>query len=145
MIETKVTYTLEQDGHFYLVENVPARISPETGEQFFSPETVQRLQSFILQNKKPIKVVQTPVFEFAVWNLISTLETCEAFTRENVRSIRPGNGMLVNELSRVLGRRAEVLIERGNPLAVSNISGGLSINKYDISPWIYVYVRDEGR
>ena len=66
MIETKVTYTLERDGHFYLVENVPARISPETGEQFFSPETVQRLQAFILQNKKPIKVVQTPVFEFAV-------------------------------------------------------------------------------
>jgi hypothetical protein len=66
MIETKVTYTLEQNGQFYLVENVPARISPETGEQFFSPETVQRLQSFILQNKTPNKVVQTPVFEFAV-------------------------------------------------------------------------------
>ncbi len=66
MIETKVTYTLEQDGHFYLVENVPARISPETGEQFFSPETVERLQAFIFQNKQPKKVVQTPVFEFAV-------------------------------------------------------------------------------
>ena len=66
MIETKVTYTLEQNGQFYLVENVPARISPETGEQFFSPETVQRLQSSILQNKTPNKVVQTPVFEFAV-------------------------------------------------------------------------------
>jgi len=42
MFETKVTYTLEHDGHFYLVENVPASTSPETGEQFFSPETVQR-------------------------------------------------------------------------------------------------------
>ena len=67
MIETKVTYTLERDGHFYLVENVPARISPETGEQFFSPETVQRLQSFIFQKQEPKKVVQTPVFEFATW------------------------------------------------------------------------------
>jgi hypothetical protein len=27
MIETKVTYTLEHDGHFYLVENFPSRIS----------------------------------------------------------------------------------------------------------------------
>jgi hypothetical protein len=44
---------------------VPARISPETGEQFFSPETVQRLQSFIFQKQEPKKVVQTPVFEFA--------------------------------------------------------------------------------
>ena len=65
VIETKVTYTLEHDGHFYLVENVPARISPETGEQFFLPETVQRLQSFIFQKQEPKKVVQTPVFEFA--------------------------------------------------------------------------------
>jgi hypothetical protein len=55
MIETKVTYTLEHDGHFYLVENFPSRISPETGEQFFSPETVQRLQSFILQDTQPKK------------------------------------------------------------------------------------------
>ena len=70
MIETKVTYTLERDGHFYLVENVPARISPETGEQFFSPETVQRLQSFIFQKQEPKKLVQTPVFEFAVWKWI---------------------------------------------------------------------------
>ena len=59
MIEAKVTYTLEQDGHFYLVENVPARISPETGEQFFSPEIVERLQSFIFQNKKPKKFRKT--------------------------------------------------------------------------------------
>ena len=33
MIETKVTYTLEHDGHIYLVENVLVSISPETGEQ----------------------------------------------------------------------------------------------------------------
>jgi len=46
---------LKHDGHFYLVENVPARISLETGEQFFSPETVQRLQSFILQDTQPQK------------------------------------------------------------------------------------------
>jgi hypothetical protein len=56
---------LKHDGHFYLVENVPARISLETGEQFFLPETVQRLQSFNLQDTQPKKVIQTPVFEFA--------------------------------------------------------------------------------
>ena len=64
-METKVTYTSEHDGHFYLVENVPARISAETGEQFFSPETVQRLQSFIFQDTQLPKVIQTPVFDFA--------------------------------------------------------------------------------
>ena len=35
MKETKVTYTLEKDGKFYIIENVPARVCVETGEQFF--------------------------------------------------------------------------------------------------------------
>jgi YgiT-type zinc finger domain-containing protein len=45
MVERKVTYTLEKDGRFVIVENVPARVCVETGEQFFSPETVERLQA----------------------------------------------------------------------------------------------------
>ena len=32
---------------------------------FFSPETVERLQSFIFQDTQPKKMIQTPVFEFA--------------------------------------------------------------------------------
>lgn len=34
-IEQKVTYTLEVDGRFVIVENVPARVSERTGERFF--------------------------------------------------------------------------------------------------------------
>ena len=66
MRETKVTYTLEMDGKFYIVENVPARVCEETGEQFFSPETVERLQETIWGSKKPKKTIETPVYEFAV-------------------------------------------------------------------------------
>ena len=44
MKETKVTYTLETDGKFVIIENVPARVCEETGEQFFSPDIVERLQ-----------------------------------------------------------------------------------------------------
>lgn len=40
MIETEVTYTLEHHGKFFLIEHVPARLCWETGEQYFSPETV---------------------------------------------------------------------------------------------------------
>ena len=46
MKETRVTYTLEKDGKFYIVENVPARVSVETG-------------------KNPKKTIETPIFEFA--------------------------------------------------------------------------------
>ncbi len=35
LVERRVTYTLERKGKFYIVENVPARVNEETGEQFF--------------------------------------------------------------------------------------------------------------
>ena len=35
MIETEVTYSFEQDGKFFLIERVPARVCSETGEQYF--------------------------------------------------------------------------------------------------------------
>ena len=65
MVERRVTYTLEHEGRFYVVENVPARVCVETGEQFFSPETVERLQKIIEGQGKPKKVIETPVYEYA--------------------------------------------------------------------------------
>lgn len=65
IVERRVTYTLEKDGKFIIVENVPARVCVETGEQFFSPETVERLQQMIWEGEKPKKVIETPVYEFA--------------------------------------------------------------------------------
>jgi len=65
MIETEVTYTLELGGKFYIIEHVPARVGKETGEQFFSPETVERIQSLIRGGNKPARVIETPVYEYA--------------------------------------------------------------------------------
>jgi len=64
LIEQKVTYTLELDGKFYIIENVPARVNLETGERFFSPETVEKLQHIIWEGKQPNKTIETPVYEF---------------------------------------------------------------------------------
>lgn len=65
LVEQKVTYSLFKGGKFYLVENVPARVNPETGEQFFSPQTVEQLQKIISGGGRPRRVIETPVFEFA--------------------------------------------------------------------------------
>ena len=65
MIETEVTYTLEHSGRFYLIEHVPARVCRESGEQYFAPETVEHIQALIRSRKKPAKIVETPVFEYA--------------------------------------------------------------------------------
>ncbi|MCB1192905.1 MAG: hypothetical protein KDK90_20845 [Leptospiraceae bacterium] len=51
-MEENVTYTLEINGDFYVIENVPAIVNPETGEQFFSSETVERLHQIILEQGK---------------------------------------------------------------------------------------------
>ncbi len=65
LVEQKVTYNLEIDGKFFLIENVPARVNVDTGEQFFSPDTVERLQEIVLNQEKPVRVIETPVYNFA--------------------------------------------------------------------------------
>jgi YgiT-type zinc finger domain-containing protein len=66
MVEQKVTYTLVVEDKFFIIENVPARVCLETGERFFAPETVERLQQTIWGQKGPVRLIETPVYDFAV-------------------------------------------------------------------------------
>ncbi|WP_133510739.1 YgiT-type zinc finger protein [Candidatus Thiosymbion oneisti] len=65
MVEAQVTYTIEYQGRFYIIEHVPARVCKETGEQYFAPETVEHIQDFIKENKKPVRMIETPVYNYA--------------------------------------------------------------------------------
>ena len=65
-VDQRVTYTLQVADKLLLVENVPARVSLQTGERLFAPEVVERLQAIVWDQKVPIRVVETPVFEFPV-------------------------------------------------------------------------------
>ena len=65
LVERKVTYTLESNGQLIVIKNVPARVNVETGEQLFSPDTVERLQRMIWERSKPKRVMQVPVYEYA--------------------------------------------------------------------------------
>ena len=62
--ERLVTYTQEVDGRFIVIKHIPARICRETGEQLFGPETVSRLQAIIQSRLKPVRVFETPFYEF---------------------------------------------------------------------------------
>lgn len=64
LVERRVTYALEFEGKFHIIENVPARVDEQTGEQFFLPSTVERLQTIILEHAEPSKVIETPVYEY---------------------------------------------------------------------------------
>jgi len=65
MINTEVTCTFEHEGRFFIIEHVPARVCVETGEQYFSPDTVERIQALIESRKMPDKIIETPVHMFA--------------------------------------------------------------------------------
>ena len=65
LIEKNVTYNIEVDGQFFLIENVPARVNVETGEKYFSPRTVERLQLVVWEQCQPVRTIETPVYEYA--------------------------------------------------------------------------------
>ena len=62
--EQTVTYILEQQGKVLIIEHVPARVCRETGERLFAPETVERLQHIVWEQRMPTRIMETPVFEF---------------------------------------------------------------------------------
>ena len=65
LIEKQVTYTLQINDQFFVVENVPARVNEETGEQFFSPSTVEQLQKMVLTGQTPDRFTEVPVYDYA--------------------------------------------------------------------------------
>ncbi len=65
LLEENVTYSLEVNGRFFVIEHVLARVSQRTGERFFSPGTVERLHEIAWSQQKPNRVLETPVFEFS--------------------------------------------------------------------------------
>jgi hypothetical protein len=64
LMETTVTYSIEINGQLFLIENVPARVNQDTGEQLFAPSTVEKIQQIINEQKQPTRFIQTPVYEF---------------------------------------------------------------------------------
>ncbi len=65
MVDQKVTYILETEKKIIVIENVPARVCLESGERFFSPEAVEKIQGIVWEEKKPKRIIETPVYEFA--------------------------------------------------------------------------------
>lgn len=54
--------------------------------------------------------------------VVENVRAGEVFTEKNVRSIRPGTGLLPKHLGEILGRRATKDLERGTPLSWELIS-----------------------
>lgn len=66
LTEMVVRYLLDIDGQILVFENVPARVNQETGEQFFSPATVRKIQQVAMSSQSPARTIQASVYEFAL-------------------------------------------------------------------------------
>ena len=65
VLSQQTSYTLFYQGKWIIVEHVPVLLCKQCGEKLFAPETVERLQQIIWDNRKPAKKIETPVYEFA--------------------------------------------------------------------------------
>ena len=83
--------------------------SAAVGEPAYEPT---ESEASVLRNRRSLYVV-------------APIEKGEIFTPENVRSIRPGRGLMPRHLDAVLGRRAARTVSFGEPLASDMIEGGL--------------------
>jgi YgiT-type zinc finger domain-containing protein len=63
-VEQRVRYSIDLGDRFVVVENVPARVSVRSGEQFFSPETTERLWRIVHGGGPPTRVMEATVYEY---------------------------------------------------------------------------------
>lgn len=65
-MQSLIDYSVFYQGKPIVVENVPAEVCQQCGEQYFEPETVRMLQSVVWSKRKPKRTIETPVYDMAV-------------------------------------------------------------------------------
>ena len=60
-----VSITLNYQGKWIIVENVPALVCEQCGEQSFEPAVVDKMQHMIWNKKKPNRYIKTPIYDLS--------------------------------------------------------------------------------
>lgn len=66
VVETKVTFTYEEEDKYLIVEHVPAEVCQKCGEKMYSPEVTDELLRFARHEFKPSRRIEVPVYDFAM-------------------------------------------------------------------------------
>ena len=106
--------------HFTLSRSIP---SPDSAFSIEPPEFKAMVEAIRVTEKAMGQVryeltereVNSRVFRRSLF-VVKDMKAGEVFTKENVRSIRPGHGLPPKFLKDVLGRRTTKHIEQGTPL-----------------------------
>jgi len=60
----QVTFKHEHNDEMMLIKNVPAEVCLHCGEQMYTPDTTDQIISISKSPKKPIKIIQVPLYDF---------------------------------------------------------------------------------
>ena len=62
IVSKNITYTQWYKGELIVVENVPAEVCQNCGEEYFSPATVDKIQK-VIELHHTSKTIKVPVFQ----------------------------------------------------------------------------------
>ena len=62
--EKLIRYSVALGDRFIVVERVPAAVCDHCGETTLEPSVVERLQETIWESRTPLRLIETPVYEF---------------------------------------------------------------------------------
>lgn len=65
VVKSKVTFTYEEGERHLIIEHVPAEICNSCGEKMYSPEVTDELLRFAMNEFKPVRKIEAPVYGFA--------------------------------------------------------------------------------
>jgi len=60
----KVTFVYDYDNDYFFIEHVPAEVCVQCGEKTYSPQVTDVLIRLAKRERKPVKIIQVPVFEY---------------------------------------------------------------------------------
>lgn len=63
-VDRRVRYKVDLGDRIVVVENVPARVCEQTGEEFFSPATAERIWKIVHGGERPARVMQADVYDY---------------------------------------------------------------------------------
>jgi YgiT-type zinc finger domain-containing protein len=63
-VDRRVRYKVDLGDRIVVIENVPARVCEQTGEEFFTPDTSERIWRIVHGGGRPSRVIQADVYDF---------------------------------------------------------------------------------
>jgi pseudaminic acid synthase len=116
IIEKHITLSRSESGPDSAFSLEPAEFSAMVEAIRVVEKALGRVSYEMSEKEQSSRVFRRSLF------VVKDIKAGEAFTEKNIRSIRPGCGLSVGEIYRVLGRKAVINLKRGTPLAESHIS-----------------------